>query len=84
MKNSHFNSFFKIFEILIFFIFVKILVSNAQTSPDIENRQFSGTGTKNLIYGRIEVLIFIYSKHKACCRVLVVSSVESCVLGTKI
>jgi len=53
-------------------------------NPGIEKRQLPGNGAKNLI-GRIEVLIFINPKRKACCRVLVVSSAGSWVstIGTQ-
>jgi len=52
MKNNHFDSFFKFFEILNFFGFFKNLASNAQTNHNIENHQLPGNDTKNLIVGK--------------------------------
>jgi len=54
-------------------------------SPDIEKCQLPNNDAKNLIgMESIEVLIFIYPKRKAYCRVLRVSSAKSWVSSTEI
>jgi len=64
VQSNHFDYFFKNFEISNFFG-PSLECSN---KPDIEKRQLSRNGAKNFIdgVGSIEVLIFIYPKHKAC------------------
>jgi len=78
MENSHFHSFFKIFEILNFFwFFLKGLVLNAQTNSDIEKCELPVNDVKQLIVRKIEILIFISPKCKGYRRVFRASSLES-------